>query len=517
MKFNLSQFKKVSEDKDTAVMQHPEGHHIVIAKKILSPKALTELKKLPIHSYEGQEIPMGDEQEDEAGAVAEAKGYPVQAQPGVAGDLDPGPTPQEQDEGVPLDTPAQNVDPALSQATTNGLTNYSLPNLPDQAQGMAMQAQAKLPQMDSAPIAKNYKEQIAGVYQQANAQAQEGNAKAGYASKVASSIEDLNARSKMLTDKYIAEGDSFMKDMAAGHINPAHYQESMSTGKKVSTAIGLILGGISGGLLKTSNPAMDFLNKQIDRDIAAQQSDQENKKTLFNANLARFKNVQDATDMTRANLMQILAVQFQQAGAASQGQLARGIAMEKAGGLKNQAALLMQQIAERNAIAGQGPGSMMAPGSKGAALAVNIPGVGNVMAPTAMDAQKAKASLQTYGEINNQLKKMDNFMANVGTTMPGSTNNTRAKAMKQTLSMQLKSLFALGALSKDDYKTLDAMVPDPGQIMTKNGRAVLDEMHQFLRSTLQSSLGAHVPGAPMPPDVKPNSKTRGGYANAGRS
>lgn len=516
MKFNLSQFKKVSEDKDTAVMQHPEGHHIVIAKSILSPKAMAELKKLPLHSAEGSVIPMGDEAQDEAAAVAEAEGYPVQkAQPGIAGDLEPNPTPTGSDEGVPLDTPAQNVDPALAGATTNALTNYTLPNLPDQAQGMAMQAQAKMPQMDSAPIAKNYKEQVAGVYQQANAQAAEGNAKAGYASRVASSLEDLNARSKMLTDTYIREGDEFMKDMAAGHINPNHYQESMSTGKKVSTAIGLILGGISGGLLKTSNPAMDFLNKQIERDIASQQANQDNKKTLFNANLARFKNVQDATDMTRANLMQILAVQFQQAGSASQGQLARGVAMEKAGALKNQAAMLMQTIAERNAVAGQGPGSMM--GSKLAGNAVTIPGMGTAMAMTPKDAETAKVAIQGYNKLNSHIKKMDDFMANTGTTLPGTTKNARAKAMKTILSMGLKELFSLGALSKDDYATLDAMVPDPGQIMTKNGRAILSEMKQFLRSSVNSTLETRLPGAQLPADAPQNNNVMGGYKNAGRS
>lgn len=77
--------------------------------------------------------------------------------------------------------------------------------------------------------------------------------------------------------------DAFKEYVNKNPINPKSYQENQSSGQKTATAIGLVLGGLGQGFWggKGNNPAMDFLNKQIDRDIDAQKSRTEQQKTVY--------------------------------------------------------------------------------------------------------------------------------------------------------------------------------------------------------------------------------------------
>lgn len=53
MKLDLKKFKKVSEDKNSAVLRHQDGHEIKIAKHVLSPENQKSLSSLPMHLADG--------------------------------------------------------------------------------------------------------------------------------------------------------------------------------------------------------------------------------------------------------------------------------------------------------------------------------------------------------------------------------------------------------------------------------------------------------------------------------
>lgn len=53
MNLDLKRFRKISEDKKSAVLKHPDGHQITVAKHILSPKVRSQLSELPLHLEEG--------------------------------------------------------------------------------------------------------------------------------------------------------------------------------------------------------------------------------------------------------------------------------------------------------------------------------------------------------------------------------------------------------------------------------------------------------------------------------
>ncbi len=96
-----------------------------------------------------------------------------------------------------------------------------------------------------------------------------------------------------------------------GMINPRAYQESQTSGQKVLTALGLFLGGAGGH----GNMAQDFLNRQIDRDIAAQEKNQDTRKTLLGAYQDLYGKSQVAVDLTRISMRDALANQAAQVAA----------------------------------------------------------------------------------------------------------------------------------------------------------------------------------------------------------
>lgn len=63
MKFDMSKFKKVKEDGRAAVLQHPDGHKIMIAKSALSGQMQNQLRDLPTVMAEGGEVQ--DPEEDD--------------------------------------------------------------------------------------------------------------------------------------------------------------------------------------------------------------------------------------------------------------------------------------------------------------------------------------------------------------------------------------------------------------------------------------------------------------------
>lgn len=76
-----------------------------------------------------------------------------------------------------------------------------------------------------------------------------------------------------------AQLDEYVKN---NPINENHLMENMGTGSKVATAMGLFFGGL-GAPFGGHNYAMDYLNKQIDRDIEAQKSRMDQQKTIYGA------------------------------------------------------------------------------------------------------------------------------------------------------------------------------------------------------------------------------------------
>lgn len=247
-----------------------------------------------------------------------------------------------------------------------GMAPVAVPNAPEATpagmaapteQGSQVQNMQGLnPPGQQMPVAnpqeyqKAYNEQLGGIYGQAEEQGKLGAEKQAAAAEQAQKSQNLMNHYQEQSDVLSKEINNTMEDIRGTKINPNHYLENMSTAGKVNTAIGLILSGAGAGATGQPNMAMQYLNDQINRDIDAQARDLGKKETLLSANFKQFGNLRDATDMTRLMMNGIYANKIEEAGAKATGPLAKQIAAQEAGKLKQDMAMKLPQLAFRQAL-----------------------------------------------------------------------------------------------------------------------------------------------------------------------
>ncbi len=369
---NLSKMKKISGDKKISTFQHEDGHKITILHSALPALQQKQLQALPVHKMaEGGEVtettlsevgkqrptqgaPQGetDTTLSEVGAQRPTprpqppagtnnklkqsrESNPVPAAQKLAeGSADVKPTPAPPPPNLPgVDSAQKSMRDAFhfAEGTDSVPTPQDTSQIEQQDQAVMNQPSQSAPkpagEMPNITPNSIYNTSMSGV--QAGQQAQEQQAQGDLQAYKASDadlmrIHQENQQGAMQIAQNI---DSATKDIAANHINPQHYQESMGSGKKIGTAIGLLLGGISQGNSGGANPALEFLNKQIDRDVEAQRSNMENKKTLLGAYQQQFNNMQSAEAVTKATLLQHQANLINQAAAKAGTPLAKANAL----------------------------------------------------------------------------------------------------------------------------------------------------------------------------------------------
>ncbi len=191
---------------------------------------------------------------------------------------------------------------------------------------------------------------MAGVQGEANAIGDLEKVKAQALEQNQTDMAALNYQAQQNAWNNQVETQNMIDDMKNSHIDPKAYVNNMSSGQKAGTAIGLLLGGMSGGLLHTGvNPAMDFLNKQIDRDINAQIANRNNKETIFNAMQKQYGNQVDATKMTHAFYLAKLQNDIGIAAAKSGSPIAQARAQQIMGPLQSQLQQIHLEVGMRQA------------------------------------------------------------------------------------------------------------------------------------------------------------------------
>jgi hypothetical protein len=202
-----------------------------------------------------------------------------------------------------------------------------------------------------AAFEQGLKEQKAGIFGEAAAAKQLGQAQAellkNQVEQQRQAKQDYEDHFNLLNE----ERKSFVHDLQNQHIDPNHYWQNKSTGGKIATAIGLILGGLGGGMQGNGgNAALDFLNHNINRDIESQKANLDKSNSLLRANMQQFGNLKDATDMTRAMQMDLVSNQLKQAAAQAADPMAKAKALQAAGALDAQSAPIIAQMAMRKSL-----------------------------------------------------------------------------------------------------------------------------------------------------------------------
>ena len=86
-------------------------------------------------------------------------------------------------------------------------------------------------------------------------------------------MQKINAHNQMYMDsirKKAQADEEFQQQMRDKKIDPNRVYHDMSTGRKIRTIIGMLLGGMAGGILRTENPLQKMLNEEIERDVNLQ-------------------------------------------------------------------------------------------------------------------------------------------------------------------------------------------------------------------------------------------------------
>ena len=297
---NLSTFKKTSENPQSVTMTHKDGHKLVMAKHGLDPLHRKQLEKLPLHLDQGgaasldESTTVADEDRD----IAKAPGITDTAPQSVAPQSTPASSGASGD-WTPADPADKAVDQEDAQASTPaaGIPASGLPGMPNTG--------------NTDFIAQGNR----AIREKQAVDSQLASSQAELETKNIAAQQDNMAAGQKFSQDYQAHQQEFMQDYANNHIDPKHYQESMSSGAKAGAAIDLFLGGLGSAFTHQGNPALDFLNKQIDRDIGAQESRVGQQKTLLEANQNLYHDGLLAQNATRAQMNDIYSHQMQLAAA----------------------------------------------------------------------------------------------------------------------------------------------------------------------------------------------------------
>ena len=247
------------------------------------------------------------------------------------------------------------------------------------------------------------------------------------------------------------------------------------------TAIGLFLGGIGGGLTGQGNPAMDFLNKQIDRDIEAQKADLGNKKTLLEANLRQFGNLRDATDMTRIQQTEIYKSQLAKAAMATGNPLIQARANAQINQWDLQNASLQQQMTQNQLLYG-GASTTQIPAAVDPNFESRIEtGGGTFHAPNKETADKVRPQLQALDDLAEAAGEVDRFNKKNGTTAPFGTQAAgEAKGLQQRMAAAIAKVEASGGNIGRLVDKFKEMAPTPGAFMQSEQQGKSKNIHQFI-------------------------------------
>jgi hypothetical protein len=258
-----------------------------------------------------------------------------QNQPNAIPEQPEPPTPQEQTENdaqVAAKAPPAGNSQATPQtaAPDQSMPQQAAQPVPDPNAGFNMGNQA-------ADIGQKAETALAG--QQADTLQKQNEAVARFGSNTNQNLNSI-----------MQESNNIAEDIKNTKIDPNHFLGNKDTWSKVQMGIGLILGGIGGGITGQANPALQFLNKQIDNDIEAQKANLGKKQSLLASNMQLYKDYQAAAGATKAQMADLFTKQLEQQALKQGGPLAQQRALNTKQQLIQQYYPIAMQSAMRQAM-----------------------------------------------------------------------------------------------------------------------------------------------------------------------
>lgn len=515
---DLHKMTHAGEKGEHAIFEHKDGHSIHVKKSALTPKMRADLEQLvKTKMAKGGEIKQSNPKLEESKKVPMAEGG-------------------EPNSSTLEDTPEQIVADAQSQSPMED------PEAPDQMGEMEKgsfelpesvaskdappvtdsQPSASPPTSDPGPanppapqpsssakedtgyggVLQGVNERVAGRQAQANAEQSEATQKTAAIEANNKARQAAVAHDQANMDALMQERQSILHDIKNGHIDPNKYLKDMSTVGKISTGIGLILGGIGGGLTGQENPALKYLNAQIDRNIDAQTKELGKNENLLSANMRQFGNLQAARDFTRINMNDALTHQIELAAAKNGGAQAQASAQQAIGQIHQDTGMLQAKLGAQMTL--NSPQSkesdvqnalqrarMLAPDTAKEFENRYVPGVGVAQKPL---SEQAVQKFNGMHEFDVAMKNLYDFAkAHSGETKFTNPQDVRyGRALAQAAQNSYREAQGLGVYKASEAPLLEGEIPaDPTAFLNKyrvlpQYQAVIDNNKLKLNALKQS-------------------------------
>jgi hypothetical protein len=386
-----------------------------------------------------------------------------------------------------LDLPAAPAAPPVTPAPA--VPQVSVPSMPavpsvqgEVAGGRAQQAAGLAAQAEAAQREADQQAQIIAQQEQRRAAAQ----------------KDYDTRLRALQSK----GDALYQNILDKKVDPRRMWGEMSTGRKVTASIGMILGGIGAGLTGGPNYAVQIIERAIERDVEAQKTEIEKGQNLLAHNLRQTDDLRLAHQLTRADLLDSTAAQLQRAAASFAGDKAKANAEAAIGSLRAEAAKERQQVAatamqmaaqrellplqvegakravllqraQQEALASlfKGVGAPLDP--RASTLLpdeireriIYLPGGNATLATTKEGAKKVRDQVQGYQEITAAVADMRRLRGEQGRSwVPFTAERAEGQSMRRKMIGSLRlAVVGPGAMSESELKILENLIPEPGE------------------------------------------------------
>lgn len=304
-----------------------------------------------------------------------------------------------------------------------------------------------------------------------------GSAQATAAQAQSKALAQIDTDFNTGVTKKQAEIESIINEVKNQKIDPNHYMESKSAPGKVASAIGLILGGIGGGLTHQENPAMKFLNAQIERDVQSQQNNMSNKLNLMGHYSQQLGDMRAGASFAKAAQYGIYASKVDEAAGKMADPMAKARAQQLKAQLIQQAVPYLHQAQAYDMLYGKS-GQNMAPEQK--LLMMKNAGMineqqyaeGNKEAGSLQNSDVARKNIMGAFDKLNQQNTVGNRVMHAGFE-PAS-----AAAFENEIVPLIKD--KEGRVNEFEFNTAKKFKPQPGDSPTKvmQKRADLDRWIQ---------------------------------------
>jgi hypothetical protein len=402
-----------------------------------------------------------------------------------------------------LQAPAQDIGGVgdIASQSPQGLPpqiGFQAPELPQSQQGpgdAGVQAGTQ-PQQGQQFVGPGMDEQLKGIRAQAGGAQQ-------LARDQQKALEDHQNNLKALQVEHAnnyaqleLEQNHYQQQLESGKINPNRYYENMDTGKRIRTAIGLILGGIGSGLTHGPNVALQLMNKAVDDDIMSQKADIGKTQNLLSINLQKYHRMDMAEAATRLQYNTTLQMQLQAAASKSTSASAQAALHMQMGQLQQQNYAFKNTMALNMAKAqnlGFGGGEGGTPEGQENFQMLNDPKyqekrvMVNGRAFQASDkdaADKMRRTEAIAGPVASQIRDLQLLASDPSTKFAGTASNLKAHGIMGNLSVQLPQLTGLTRVNEVEINHLAKSFQDPTRFDQSLGA---DKNTQFLK-TLEDDL-----------------------------